>query len=370
MRKLKIVAYTLLGITSLLVASGVGVDYYIKSADPMNKDRIKSSAQFDGESFVNPSEQSAAGISTIPSIIKQSIFDKQQPSKPEKAIPVIQITKDLLDNLSKDETYFFKLGHSSILLWIDGNFWLIDPVFGERASPFSFVGPKRYHQPPIDIASLPNIKGIIFTHNHYDHLDIESIKQLHPKTEAFYMPLGIGADLLKWGVAKEKINEFDWHESIKVGNHSLTATPAQHFSGRGLSDRNKSLWSSWVVKSDKHNLFFNGDSGYFDGFKKIGEKYGPFDISFMENGAYNILWPDVHMMPKETVQALEDLDGGILVPIHNSTFDLSIHTWYEPIEQVLKHAEQKNIKVIIPKMGEAINIDSPPKLDNWWKELI
>lgn len=369
MRKLKIAAYILLGIITLLVAAGFGVDYYIKSAEPMNKDRIQKSPQYDGKGFVNSEPMTAYGISFVPTMIRQGLFEKMQPSAPQKPIPVQAITPEILAALPQNQTVFFKLGHSSILLWIENEFWLIDPVFSDRASPFSFAGPKRFHQTPLNIEDLPQIKGVILSHNHYDHLDKAAIKELYTKVENFYMPLGVGAILADWGVDEAKIQEFDWHESTQVGNLSLTATPARHFSGRGLSDRNQSLWASWVIKSPKNNIFFSGDGAYFDGFKTIGQKYGPFDLSFLEAGAYNTLWPDVHMTPEETVQAFIDLDGGILVPIHNSTFDLSIHTWFDPLERVLAQSQEKNANLLVPKMGQEVNLASPPELETWWQDL-
>ena len=370
MRKLKIVAYILLGIITLLVAAGFGADQYIKSAEPMNRDRILKSAQYDGEKFVNAAPMPQQGLSFFPKMIRQQMFEKMQPSAPKLPIPVQTITPEQLANLPANETIFFKLGHSSLLLWIENEFWLIDPLFSDRASPFSFFGPKRFHPTPLSIADLPDIKGVILSHNHYDHLDKASIEALNAKVENFYMPLGVGASLAQWGVSADQIHEYDWHESVNVGALTLTATPSQHFSGRGLSDRNQSLWASWVIKSSQHNIYFSGDSGYFSGFKDIGTQYGPFDISFMETGAYNTLWPDVHMMPQETVQAFIDLKGSVLVPIHNSTFDLSVHAWFDPLEQVLKYSDEQNVKLLVPEMGDPINLNAIPELKTWWQELM
>lgn len=370
MRKLKIIVSVLVTIILLLVAAGFGIDHYIKGAEPKNQDRIKKSAQYNGKVFTNPTPMFKHDLRFFPRMFSQSLFNAKKPSTPQKPIPVMRITAEQLANLPTNETVFFKLGHSSILLWIENEFWLIDPVFSRRASPFSFIGPKRFHAAPIGIENLPAIKGVILSHNHYDHLDEATIRQLNSKVEKFYMPLGVGATLVSWGINENKILEFDWYESVQTDKLLLTATPSQHFSGRGLSDRNQSLWASWVIKSDKHNIYFSGDGGYFAGFKTIGETYGPFDLSFMETGAYNSLWPDVHMMPNETVQAFQDLNGGLLVPIHNSTFNLSpAHSWYEPLEQVLKYSQQQNVDLLVPKMGQAVNLDSPPKLNKWWREL-
>lgn len=326
MKKRKKLMY-FVGTTFLLLGTvGVSADQSLKGAPALNPERMKKSAQFDGALFKNPVPMADMGMAEMLPMLKQAIFDKQQPSSPEKSIPVIEITKKQLLDLPVNETHFFKLGHSSVLLWIEGSFWLFDPVFSERASPFSFMGPKRFHKTPITIEELPPIKGVILSHNHYDHLDKATIEKLKSKVEKFYTPLGLGADLVKWGVFIEKVRELDWHESVRVGEIEVRATPSQHFSGRSLSDRNETLWASWVVKSPRHAIYFSGDSGYFSRFKDIGQKYGPFDVSFIETGAYNKLWSDIHMDPKDSVQAFLDLRGGILVPIHNSTFDLALHT--------------------------------------------
>ncbi len=370
MKKIKITAYAIMGLLILLVAGGISIDYYIKSSHAMNKDQIQKSAQFNGKIFVNATPAAPEGIGLLPKIIKQMMFDKQQPTIPQSPVPVVEITRAQLDNLPKDETVFFKLGHSTLLLWLENEFWLIDPMFSDRASPFGFIGPKRFHPTPINVNALPAIKGVILSHNHYDHLDEASIKKLHKITEAFYMPLGIGADLIKWGVPSAKVREYDWHEGVTIGDISLTATPAQHFSGRGLSDRNQSLWASWVIKTSKSTLFYSGDSGYFDGFKTIGKTYGPFDLAFMEAGAYNTLWPDVHMTPEQTVQAYLDLNAKLLVPIHNSTFDLSVHTWFDPLEQVTKISANKGVNLLVPKMGDAVRLNNLPTLEYWWRDIM
>jgi len=328
------------------------------------------SPQYDGERFVNTSAIGSFSAGKLLGMIKVYFFDKQNPAVPDKPIPVITITSEQLAYLNPDEPTFFRLGHSSILLWLDGNYWLIDPVFSERASPFSFAGPKRFHQPPIDIEDLPAIKGVIISHNHYDHLDKSAIQSLTGKTEAFYVPLGVGADLAKWGVESNRINELDWWQGIDAGSVRLTATPAQHFSGRGIDDKDSTLWSSWVIEGRQSRVFFSGDSGYFDGFKEIGRRYGPFDVSFVETGAYNKLWPDVHMQPSESIQTFKDLNSAMMIPIHNGTFDLGLHTWFDPFEQMVKLSLEQDIPWRSPRAGKPVVIGDWPELDFWWREAI
>jgi len=337
-------------------------------------DKVSQSSQFNGTKFENIGQ-----IETNPAIVpmlKMYLFEKEKPAMPATPIDVKPITKEQLVSLKNDYReqgmVFFRLGHSTLLILLDGEFWLTDPVFSKRASPFSFMGPKRFHETPIDIDELPPIKGVLLSHNHYDHLDKKAIKQLVDKVEHFYTPLGVGEDLIKWGVARENITQLDWWEGVKINSVSLTSTPAQHFSGRALTDKNKTLWSSWAVKGEQGSFFFSGDSGYFDQFKAIGEKLGPFDISFMETGAYNKMWSEIHMQPSESAQAHIDVNARYLVPIHNGTFDLSLHTWTDPLEQISALARDKDINLLTPEMGEAVHLKTLDNVgvlaNNWWRK--
>jgi len=220
------------------------------------------------------------------------------------------------------------------------------------------------------LAELPDIKGVILSHDHYDHLDKAAVKTLSRKTQQFYTPLGVGDLLATWGVPKYKITQLDWWGSVTVGEMELVATPAQHFSGRSLTDRFSTLWASWVVLTPEKRMFFSGDTGYFEGFKTIGEKYGPFDITMIETGAYDISWTDVHMLPAQTLQAHLDLQGKCLLPIHNGTFDLSLHAWYDPFEQITQLCQQQGLAVTTPRMGQPLSIDAPEPVNYWWKETM
>jgi L-ascorbate metabolism protein UlaG (beta-lactamase superfamily) len=259
-----------------------------------------------------------------------------------------------------------RIAHSTLLLKIDGRFILTDPVFSETITPFGIFAPKRFHELPITIEELPFIDIVVISHNHYDHLDEPSIKKLKDKVGHFYTTLGIKQKLLDLGVDTMKVCELDWWQSCVNETIRLRATPAQHFSGRSLFDRDKTLWSSWVITSSNTNIFFSGDTGYFNTFKEIGEKYGPFDITFLEAGAYNERWKEIHMMPKETVQAHLDLKGKILFPIHNSSFKLSLHAWNEPLEKVVDEANKKDIQITHPKFGEIISIEKFQNTKKWW----
>ena len=292
-------------------------------------------------------------------------FNKPANTVPGQAMPVQALTHAQL--LAAPDNTLFSLGHSTILMKLNGELWLTDPVFSKRASPVQWAGPARFHAPPIGIAELPPIKGVILSHNHYDHLDYAAIRHLADKTEIFLAPLGVGDTLVSWGVPVHKVRQLGWWESVSAGSLRLTATPAQHFSGRTLWDGNKTLWASWVIESDDLRVLFSGDTGYFKGFKEIGDKFGPFDLTLMETGAYDPKWPDIHMQPKETMQAHIDLRGKVLLPIHNGTFDLAMHSWDDPLEQITALAQARGQTLATPMIGEALNIAQPQATGSWWR---
>ena len=261
------------------------------------------------------------------------------------------------------------LGHSSMLINIDGFIILTDPLFVRYATP---LGPVKFNKRlPLHAENVPPIDVVIISHNHHDHLNAYTIKKIKDKVKKFCVPLGVGDSLLRWGVGKDKISEFDWWDEVTLDDQfTIAATPAQHFSGRKINDRDKTLWASWVVKTNQHKIFFSGDSGYSSSFKDIGAEHGPFDATFMECGAYDRRWRHIHMYPEETVQAHIDLRGKFLHPIHWGTFNLSLHSWYEPIERLLTKAEELNIATVIPRIGELINYEIDLQKGNWWRDFI
>ncbi|HVJ37015.1 MAG TPA: MBL fold metallo-hydrolase [Stenotrophomonas sp.] len=295
-------------------------------------------------------------------------FNKPKNTVPAAPIPVQRLTPADLD--AAPDRSLYRLGHSTLLLKLRGQWWLTDPVFSLRASPFRWFGPKRFHAPPIALEDLPPIRGVILSHDHYDHLDRDAIRALAPKVQLFLAPLGVGDRLIDWGVPPAHVHQFDWWQDIDIDGLRLTATPSQHFSGRGLRDGNRTLWCSWVIEDNDLRIFFSGDSGYFNGFADIGRRLGPFDLCLMETGAYNTAWPYVHMQPEETVRAYEDLRGHWLLPIHNGTFDLAMHPWYEPFERVLGLAAERGLRVATPIMGERVDISAPREGERWWRPLI
>jgi L-ascorbate metabolism protein UlaG (beta-lactamase superfamily) len=286
--------------------------------------------------------------------------------EPTKPIPVLE-PENLEAEPNSDK--LVKLGHSTVLIQLDGHWMITDPMFSERASPFSFVGPKRFHQPALALEDLPPISAVLISHDHYDHLDEASIKAIDANTERFLVPSRVERHLIKWGIAPEKITAMEWWQETKIGSVTITTTPSQHFSGRGLNDRNETLWASWAIKGEQHNVFFSGDTGYFKGFKQIGDALGPFDFTLMEAGAYNDMWSNIHLFPEQTLQAHRDLRGKRMIPIHNSTFNLAFHPWFEPLVELDKLAKVED-QMLTPKFGEVIHLDNVKQTEKWWQPLL
>jgi L-ascorbate metabolism protein UlaG (beta-lactamase superfamily) len=260
-------------------------------------------------------------------------------------------------------------GHSAALLEIDGTTVLLDPVWSDRVSPSQQVGPKRLHPNPIELDALPRVDAVVISHDHYDHLDEASIRWLAAHTECtFVVPLGVGAHLAAWGVPEARIEDLDWDEDTKVGDLRLVATQAQHFSGRGFG-RDGTQWASWALIGPEHRVFYSGDGGYFAGFSLIGERHGPFDLTLVQVGAYDGGWPTIHMTPEQGVATHLDVRGALLVPVHWATFNLAFHPWAEPVERLLAEAERHEVRVVVPRPGERVDVGMPPALDPWWRSL-
>ncbi|MFC4275205.1 MBL fold metallo-hydrolase [Achromobacter aloeverae] len=328
---------------------------------------VQGSAQHDGERFRNVAPAPAEGLGKMLRIAWNMLLHKPKDTVPAGAIPVDALTAG--DLAAAPDRSLYRLGHSTLLFKLHGQLWLTDPVFGERASPFASMGPRRFHAPPIALDDLPALRAVILSHDHYDHLDRDTVVALAAKTGVFLTTLGVGDRLIEWGVPAHQVRQFDWWGGITLDGVTFTATPAQHFSGRGLLDRNRTLWSSWVIDDGEVRVFFSGDSGYFGGFREIGDKLGPFDVTFVETGAYDKQWPYVHMQPEETVQAHIDLRGRCLVPIHNGTFDLAMHRWQDPFERVTTIARPRGVVLSTPRMGERLDLAAPQAGTPWWRDV-
>jgi L-ascorbate metabolism protein UlaG (beta-lactamase superfamily) len=261
------------------------------------------------------------------------------------------------------------LGHSTLLIEIDGQRILTDPIFGERASPYDWVGPKRWYEPPIPLGELPAVDAVLISHDHYDHLQRETIEAIRGWQTTFITPLGVGAHLEYWGVPPERIVELDWWQSRRVGELEIVCSPARHASGRHLFDQNETLWAGYALVGPRHRAFFSGDTGMFPGLKEIGERLGPFDVTMIEVGAYNRAWPDWHIGPEQAVQAQRMLRGKLLLPIHWGLWNLAAHGWTEPAERVLAEAARQQAAVTIPRPGQSIEPSAPPPLERWWPDV-
>jgi L-ascorbate metabolism protein UlaG (beta-lactamase superfamily) len=257
-------------------------------------------------------------------------------------------------------------GHASALLEVDGARVLVDPVWGHRVSPSPLLGPTRLHEPPVPLEKLPQVDAVLISHDHYDHLDLPTVRALLTGQSApFVVPLGIGEHLRKWGVPEDRIVELDWDGSTTVGELTLTCTEARHFSGRYFH-RDTTLWASWAITGPRHRVFFGGDTGYHPAFPGIGARLGPFDLTLLPVGAYNDAWHFIHMDPEEAVRAHGDLGGRVLLPIHWATFNLAFHRWAEPVQRTLAAAKARGVQLVVPRPGERIDVLNPPELTDWW----
>lgn len=297
-------------------------------------------------------------------VIKEMIKGNA-PSIPKSAIP--HETPDFNTSEKLKITWF---GHSSYLIQVGGINILVDPVFSKRTSPFQFLGTKNFLGTDfLNLEDLPNLDIILITHDHYDHLDYNSILKLRDKTSQFVTSLGVGAHLEHWGIPSNQITELAWGEEISpLVNINFTAAPARHFSGRRFK-RNQTLWSSFILKTKNNNIYLGGDSGYDEHFKVIGETYGPFDLAILECGQYNKMWPLIHMFPEEVVQASIDLNARTLLPVHWGKFKLALHDWDEPIKRLTKKADELHFPIITPKIGETFTLEENQPSSQWWINL-
>ncbi|GAA2773727.1 MBL fold metallo-hydrolase [Streptomyces showdoensis] len=346
-------------------------------ADPTGErlERIRRSPNFADGVFVNP-ERARHRPSGSTVEFAKIYFEKEARARraPTGTIPVHPTTLADLARPPASGLRITWMGHSSVLAEIDGRRVLFDPVWGDRCSPFAFAGPKRLHPVPVPLAALGPVDVVVISHDHYDHLDLPTVKALAGTDTLFAVPLGVGAHLERWGVAASRLRELDWTESTEVGDLRLTANPARHFCGRGLRNQQHTLWASWTVEGPEHRIYHSGDTGYFSGFEDIGAAHGPFDVTMIQIGAYSEYWPDIHMTPAEGVRAHLDLQGGrphgVMLPIHWGTFNLAPHPWAEPGEGTVAAGAEAGQRLALPRPGEpfepgaAVLPEAP-----WWRAV-
>ena len=317
------------------------------------------SPRYDGRTFSNP-EPSAVlslrdGLSLLPALLR-----RRGDGRPSTAVPLVTSPPPA----QAGDLAVTWLGHATTLVEIDGRFVLTDPVWSQRVSPSPTVGPARLHPVPIAVSQLPALSAVVISHDHYDHLDLATVRRLVATQSApFLVPLGIGAHLRRWGVPDDRIVELDWDQSHTVDGLELVCARNRHFSGRGLR-RNTTLWCSWALIGPRHRVYFGGDTGYTEAFARTGRERGPFDVTILPIGAYDAHWPDIHLNPEEALDAHRDLGGGLLVPIHWATFDLALHSWAEPLRRLT--AGGGDTRIATPRPGERVDATRPIAPDPWW----
>lgn len=329
-------------------------------------ERVRSSAQFRDGRF-----QNTRGVWSRPqtpslSVMGEFFFGGGE-RVPKAKLPVLR-PHETWATPAGPELRTTWLGHSTVLLELDGKRVLTDPVFGERSSPVGFVGPRRFHPVPAQIDELPQLSAIVLSHDHFDHLCSKSMRALARLRVPVITALGVGALLESFGHDPACIHELDWHQTIELDGLRFTATPAQHFSGRGLGT-NRTLWASWVIASERRKVFFSGDTGLTKQFKEIGEKYGPFDLVMLEVGAFHPAWGAIHLGPENALKAFSWLGGGRLLPVHWGTFNLALHDWDEPAETLYKLASAQGAQIVTPRLGEVFwpsRVEAP---DPWWRDV-
>jgi len=331
-------------------------------------DRVRRSPQFRDGAFRNTVPSSTVPSGPATKMLRDLLFGGQR-RRPSRPVPLASPGVAPLAANGLRATWY---GHSSALIEIEGVRVLFDPVWAERCSPSRLVGPRRLHPVPVALTDLPPLDAVVISHDHYDHLDMDTVRALAELQSApFVVPLGVGAHLERWGVPAGRIVELDWTESTTVGptgSVTLTAAAARHFSGRSF-DRDGTLWASWVIAGPTRRAFYTGDSGYFDGYAAIGERHGPFDLTLMQIGAYGEGWPDIHMTPEEGIAAHLDLRGELMIPLHWATFTLAFHDWAEPADRTWREAKARGVRLAAPRPGEPVDVDDPPLVDGWWQDI-
>ncbi|MFT4777598.1 MAG: L-ascorbate metabolism protein UlaG (beta-lactamase superfamily) [Flavobacteriales bacterium] len=333
------------------------------------KSSYSKSKNWDGKQFTNlVGTAMDVSLKTMPKLLKAQFTDREERS-PKLPIPILPFDEGSFE-LETNKPKFIWYGHSVLLLQMNGKNILIDPMLGPDAAPIAPFPSKRFSENSLDVIDqLPQIDLLLMTHDHYDHLDLASMRKLKDKVSHIYCSLGVRRHLDRWGFKSHTIREFDWWEDTDFHGIAITFTPSRHFSGRGLSDRAKCLWGGWVFKSKEHRIYWSGDGGYGDHFKEVGERLGPFHWTFMENGQYNKLWHQIHLYPEEAVQAAIDAKSNKVIAVHWAGFALALHPWKECIERFVIEAKKQHLSVCTPKIGEVVHWDLEPINAHWWEQL-
>lgn len=339
-------------IVAVAAMIAIGWKSFGSRGDAARREKMRHSPEWQAGHFENPQPLTNSFIQVIGAMFRASRFTA--PATPLPVVATDPQSFNLAPHSGLRVTWF---GHSATLVEIDGFRVLTDPALSERASPFSFVGPKRWYPPPLPIAQMPAIDAVVISHDHYDHMDMHSIIALNARGVTFVVPLGLGANLSYWGVPENRIVELDWWQEKQFENGGkklrIAMTPARHISGRYMFDNKKKLWAGYALIGAKNRVYFSGDTGLFSAMKDIGNKYGPFDLTMIEVGQYNQAWPDWHIGPEQAVKAHRWVKGRAMLPIHWGLFVLAMHSWTEPVERAAREAAQRGVPLITPRPGES-----------------
>ncbi len=370
LRRAAVAVFRVLCLLAILAASGlafVTVDSWrglgTRATGPRRARMERSPEWADGQ-FANPQPIVNNNVGSL-----KAMFDASPYAIPQSPVPVATPDPATLATPPASGLRVTWLGHSTSLVEIDGHRILTDPVWSERVSPVGWIGPLRWYPPPIALRDLPPLDAVVISHDHYDHLDRRTIEALKSTAARFIVPLGVGADLVYWGVPEARIVELDWWDRTTLGYLEIACTPARHASGRGVTDKDAKLWAGYALRGPHHRAYYSGDSGLFPGLRAIGERLGPFDLTMIEIGQYDANWPDWHMGPEQAAIAHEMVSGRVFLPVHWGAIALAAHGWTEPIERALAAAEARGITIITPKPGESVEPETPPAVERWWPAL-
>jgi L-ascorbate metabolism protein UlaG (beta-lactamase superfamily) len=345
----------------LAVVAVSGCQSFGARATGSRRARMEASPHFADGHFVNPQPLQNSWSGALSGMLHVSPY--ASPAQP----PPIRDAKQTLARPPQTGLRVTWLGHSTTLVELDGKRVLTDPVFSERVSPVGFLGPERWHAPPIALADLPHVDAVVISHDHYDHLDHGTIAAMKDWDTTFVVPLGVGAHLAAWGVPEKRIVELDWWGRAWIaGNLEIIALPARHASGRVLFDDDAKLWAGYALLGPRHRVYYSGDTGLFPALRDIGKRLGPFDLTMIEVGQYNQAWPDWHLGPEQAVRAHQLVQGRVLLPVHWGTFQLAYHSWTEPIERALAAGAAAKATVLAPRPGQSVEPEAPPAFERWW----
>ena len=331
--------------------------------------RAQASPQFRGGRFENVVPKTPRTSAQSLDYLKRQVLGDEMRTPPWPCPPLVRLKPEDFKNPLMPGLRAIWFGHASVYLEIDGARVMVDPILSDYASPLAGIGPKRFHPPPLALELLPKMDAIVISHDHYDHLDMETIRHLARVGSHFLVPLGVGAHLERWGVSGTQFTELDWWQSAEIRDLKITSAPVRHYSGRGLRDGYATLWSSWSIAGPIHRVYFSGDTGFGEHFREIGDRLGPFDLSLLKIGAYGPgrNWLDIHMEPEQAVESHIALKARRMLPVHWGTFNLAFHAWDEPIKRAVKAARERGIDIVTPRLGEVLTADAPFNSVSWWE---